>query len=130
MLDLYWGRADRCGSVPSELRYHGSFFIFSFAFFCILLHLLKVSAMAQVRDSFIDLERQRLLLEENVSKHQASLRHWQAWEIEYEGVKEELSSLGENHSQMDLEKFVQESEDNLFGNSERVSFNQKGLFFV
>jgi len=85
--------------------------------------------MAQVRDSFIDLERRRLLLEENVSKLQASLRHWQAWEIEYEGIKEELSSLGENYNQMDLEKIVQESEDNLFGNSERVSFNQKGLFF-
>lgn len=47
--------------------------------------------MAQkVRDSFLDLERHRQLLEENIEKLQKSLRHWQTWEAEYEGLKEEI----------------------------------------
>ena len=55
--------------------------------------------MAAVRDSFVDLERRRLQLEQNVAKLQSSLRHWQTWEIEYEGMKEEILALGENPSQ-------------------------------
>ncbi|KAK5153010.1 hypothetical protein LTR04_006309, partial [Oleoguttula sp. CCFEE 6159] len=42
------------------------------------------------RDSFLNLERHRLRLEENVANLQESLRHWQAWDAEYEGLKEEL----------------------------------------
>ncbi|TKA61011.1 hypothetical protein B0A49_10971 [Cryomyces minteri] len=38
----------------------------------------------------MDLERHRLRLEENVAKLQELLRHWQAWDAEYEGLKEEL----------------------------------------
>ena len=49
------------------------------------------SQMAQsLRDSFLDLERHRQLLKENISKLRASLRHWQTWEAEYEGLKEEI----------------------------------------
>lgn len=43
-----------------------------------------------VRDSFLDLERHRQLLEENIEKLRKSLRHWQTWEAEYEGLKEEI----------------------------------------
>ncbi|TVY76030.1 hypothetical protein LSUE1_G008137 [Lachnellula suecica] len=47
--------------------------------------------MAQpVKDSFLDLERHRQLLEENIEKLRKSLRHWQTWEAEYEGLKEEI----------------------------------------
>lgn len=47
--------------------------------------------MAQkIKDSFLDLERHRRLLEENIEKLRASLRHWQMWEAEYEGLKEEI----------------------------------------
>jgi len=47
--------------------------------------------MAQpVKDSFLDLERHRQLLEENIEKLRKSLRHWQMWEAEYEGLKEEI----------------------------------------
>lgn len=47
--------------------------------------------MAQsMRDSFLDLERHRQLLEENIEKLRKSLRHWQTWEAEYEGLKEEI----------------------------------------
>lgn len=43
-----------------------------------------------VKDSFLDLERHRQLLEENIEKLRKSLRHWQTWEAEYEGLKEEI----------------------------------------
>ena len=56
----------------------------------------------KVRDSLADLERYRLQLEENIKKLRASLRHWQTWEIEYEGMKEELLDLGDVHSCSDL----------------------------
>ncbi|TVY32725.1 hypothetical protein LOCC1_G007929 [Lachnellula occidentalis] len=47
--------------------------------------------MAQtVKDSFPDLEKHRQLLEENIEKLRKSLRHWQTWEAEYEGLKEEI----------------------------------------
>ncbi|KAE9366967.1 hypothetical protein N431DRAFT_429728 [Stipitochalara longipes BDJ] len=47
--------------------------------------------MAQLlKDSFLDLERHRRLLEENIEKLRKSLRHWQLWEAEYEGLKEEI----------------------------------------
>ena len=56
----------------------------------------------EVRDSLADLERYRLQLEQNVTKLRTSLRHWQTWEIEYEGMKEEILELGEVHSCSDL----------------------------
>lgn len=56
----------------------------------------------KVRDSLADLDKFRLELERNIAKLQASLRHWQTWEIEYEGMKEEILELGEVHSSSDL----------------------------
>lgn len=38
-------------------------------------------------------ERQRSELEEHISKLRKALRHWQTWEIEYEGLREEIASL-------------------------------------
>ncbi|EKD13295.1 hypothetical protein MBM_08738 [Drepanopeziza brunnea f. sp. 'multigermtubi' MB_m1] len=43
-----------------------------------------------VKDSFLDLERHRQLLEENIVKLRKSMLHWQIWEAEYEGFKEEI----------------------------------------
>jgi unconventional prefoldin RPB5 interactor 1 len=43
-----------------------------------------------IKDSFLDLERHRQLLEENIKHLRKSLRHWQTWEAEYEGLKEEI----------------------------------------
>lgn len=43
-----------------------------------------------IKDSFLDLERHWQLLEENIDKLRRSLRHWQTWEAEYEGLKEEI----------------------------------------
>jgi unconventional prefoldin RPB5 interactor 1 len=48
---------------------------------------------AAVRDSFKDLERHRLRLEENVEKLRKSLQHWRVWDAEYEGFKEEILGL-------------------------------------
>lgn len=56
----------------------------------------------KIRDSLADLEKYRLQLEQHIAKLRASLRHWQTWEIEYEGMKEEILELGEVHSCSDL----------------------------
>ena len=39
------------------------------------------------------LEEQRARLEENVEKLRKSLQHWQTWDAEYEGLKEDLYAL-------------------------------------
>jgi len=50
--------------------------------------------MAQaLKDSFLDLERHRQLLEANVETLRKSLQHWQTWSAEYEGLKEEIVAL-------------------------------------
>ncbi len=41
----------------------------------------------------IQVERQRNELEENIRRLRKSLKQWQSWEIEYEGLREEIASL-------------------------------------
>jgi unconventional prefoldin RPB5 interactor 1 len=41
----------------------------------------------------LQVEAQRRELEENIGKLRKSLQHWQSWEIEYEGLREEIASL-------------------------------------
>ena len=53
-------------------------------------------------DSFADLDRYRSSLEENVKKLQESLRHWQTWEAEYEGLQEEMLGLGDGPTEAQL----------------------------
>lgn len=53
-------------------------------------------------DPVSNLERLRLQLEENVAKLQAALKHWQTWEAEYEGLKEEIQQLPNNAGDADL----------------------------
>ncbi|KAI4260370.1 MAG: hypothetical protein LQ352_000343 [Teloschistes flavicans] len=45
-----------------------------------------------------EIERQRRRLEESVEKLNKSIRYWQTWDVEYEELKEELQSLGDNPS--------------------------------
>ena len=52
--------------------------------------------MAAVNDSFTKLESYRLQLEENVTKLTAALQHWQTWNAEYEGFKEEILGLDQD----------------------------------
>ena len=42
---------------------------------------------------FEEVEKQRLDLEEHIVKLRKALRHWQTWEIEYEGLREEIGGL-------------------------------------
>ncbi|KAI9879503.1 MAG: hypothetical protein M1830_008379 [Pleopsidium flavum] len=58
--------------------------------------------MTTLKDSFVDLERHRLRLEENVLKLRQSLQHWQTLEAEYEGLKEEILALGGKATSTDI----------------------------
>ncbi|KAK1716494.1 uncharacterized protein CLUP02_14041 [Colletotrichum lupini] len=49
--------------------------------------------MAAVRDSFLNLEKHRLQLEDSVAKLQKALQHWQKWDAEYESLREEIESV-------------------------------------
>ena len=55
-----------------------------------------------VKDSFADLERNRLRLEDNVAKLRKPLQYWQTWEAEYEGMKEEIEGLDDQHTDTEL----------------------------
>ncbi|MCJ1245072.1 hypothetical protein MMC30_002273 [Trapelia coarctata] len=59
--------------------------------------------MAASKDSLLDLERRRTQLEKAVADLRKSLQHWQIWEAEYEGLKEEISALGEKSSNQKLD---------------------------
>jgi unconventional prefoldin RPB5 interactor 1 len=70
--------------------------------------------MAQIlKDSFLDLERHRQLLEENVEKLRKSLRHWQLWEAEYEGLKEEILAAKQTPNQEQLSAICRDYEGEL-----------------
>ena len=58
--------------------------------------------MADAKEQLVGLESRRLLLEESVAKLRDSLQYWQTWEVEYEGMKEEILGLGEHASDTDL----------------------------
>ncbi|KAI1397214.1 Prefoldin subunit-domain-containing protein [Hypoxylon fuscum] len=49
--------------------------------------------MAASRDSFVDLERHRQRLEENVNKLSKALDHWKQWKKEYGALHAEIKSL-------------------------------------
>ncbi|KAL7817351.1 Prefoldin subunit domain-containing protein [Trichoderma gracile] len=49
--------------------------------------------MSDARDSFSDLEKHRLRLEETVSSLRKALQHWQTWDAEYEALKEEVEAV-------------------------------------
>ncbi|KAH7156338.1 Prefoldin subunit-domain-containing protein [Dactylonectria macrodidyma] len=51
--------------------------------------------MSGVKDSFLDLERHTLQLEELVKKLKKDLQHWQTWDAEYEALKEEVDDVSE-----------------------------------
>ena len=48
------------------------------------------------------IELQRKELEQNISKLRKSLQHWQTWEIEYEGLREEIASLPDGSNSKDV----------------------------
>lgn len=58
--------------------------------------------MADPSISFTNLESQRMQLEEKVAGLRKSLQYWQTWEAEYEGLKEEIITLGKEHTPNEL----------------------------
>jgi unconventional prefoldin RPB5 interactor 1 len=76
--------------------------------------------MAAVRDSFIDLEKRRRQLEQNVTELRGLLQHWQTWEAEYEGLKEELEGLGSTASRQEIQAVTEDYEATLL-NAKEIS---------
>ncbi|TDZ20495.1 hypothetical protein Cob_v006382 [Colletotrichum orbiculare MAFF 240422] len=66
--------------------------------------------MSSVRDSFLDLEKHRLQLEDNITKLQKALQHWRTWDAEYESLKEEIESVPQPASQKDLARIRRDFE--------------------
>lgn len=74
----------------------------------------NANTMAQtVKDSFLDLERHRQLLEENIEKLRKSLRHWQTWLAECEGLKEEILAVKPLPNRQQLVSICREYEGEL-----------------
>ncbi|RDW73435.1 hypothetical protein BP6252_07342 [Coleophoma cylindrospora] len=71
-----------------------------------------------IKDSFMDLERHRQLLQDNIDKLRTTLRHWQTWEAEYEGLKEELLSAGPSPSINQLRSLAEGYEGELVNQKE------------
>ncbi|KAL7943137.1 Prefoldin subunit domain-containing protein [Trichoderma barbatum] len=80
--------------------------------------------MSDDRDSFIDLEKHRLRLEDSVNKLQKALQHWQTWDAEYETLKEEVEAvtgtdqageLHRIHAEFDGELLSGKEIDEVFG---------------
>jgi unconventional prefoldin RPB5 interactor 1 len=59
---------------------------------------------APIRDSFPNIEKQRLELEENIARLQKALEHWQQWDAEYESLKEQIEELPTPVAQKDLRR--------------------------
>ena len=66
------------------------------------MNLIIAAKMRHDRDNFVDLERHRQALEQNVAKLRTALQHWQAWEIEYEGMKEDILKFRDNPNELEL----------------------------
>ncbi|TFA98250.1 hypothetical protein CCMA1212_009924 [Trichoderma ghanense] len=77
--------------------------------------------MSDARDSFSDLEKHRLRLEETVSSLRKALQHWQTWDAEYEALKEEVEAvsapaeLQRIHADFDGELLKGKELDDIFG---------------
>lgn len=89
--------------------------------------------MAAVKDHFIDLERHRRQLEDNVAKLEKALQHWRMSDAEYEQLKDEVEAIPEPATRDDLEQIREEFEgevvtgkevEDLFGKSNERSPKQ------
>lgn len=89
--------------------------------------------MLPVKDHFVDLERHRRQLEENVAKLQRALDHWRMSDAEYEQLKDEVEAIPDPSSRSALERIRVEFEgevvrdkevEELFGKSSERSSGQ------
>ncbi|KAL7926829.1 Prefoldin subunit domain-containing protein [Trichoderma austrokoningii] len=74
--------------------------------------------MSDARDSFADLEKHRLRLEDNVSQLQKALQHWQTWDAEYEGLREEVEAVTAADEAKELQRIHGEFDGELLGRTE------------
>ncbi|KAI3538039.1 hypothetical protein CSPX01_09836 [Colletotrichum filicis] len=74
--------------------------------------------MAAVRDSFLDLEKHRLQLEDSVAKLQKALQHWQKWDAEYESLREEIESVPQPASREALARIRRDFEGEVIDKKE------------
>lgn len=66
--------------------------------------------MASVKDHFIDLERHRRQLEENVEKLRKAITHWRMCDADYEELKEEVEAISGPADRADLDRICDEFE--------------------
>lgn len=74
--------------------------------------------MSDARDSLVDLEKHRLRLEDNVNKLQKALQHWQTWDAEYEGLKEEVEEVTAADEAKELQRIHGEFDGELLSRTE------------
>jgi unconventional prefoldin RPB5 interactor 1 len=75
-------------------------------------------AMSDARDSLADLEKHRLRLEDNVNQLQKALQHWQTWDAEYEGLKEEVEAVTAADEATELQRIHGEFDGELLSRTE------------
>ncbi|PQE15789.1 udp-galactose transporter like protein [Rutstroemia sp. NJR-2017a BBW] len=70
--------------------------------------------MAQaIKDSFLDLEKHRQRLEDNIATLRKALRHWQTLDAEYDGLKEEILSAEPTPNRQELVSIAQKYDADL-----------------
>ncbi|POS76861.1 hypothetical protein DHEL01_v204747 [Diaporthe helianthi] len=84
--------------------------------------------MASVKDHFIDLERHRRQLEENVEKLRKAITHWRMCDADYEELKEEVEATSGPADRADLDRICDEFEGHVITTKEvKEIFGEQGV---
>ena len=85
--------------------------------------------MSEANDSLLDLEKNRVVLEESIAKLEKAIQHWKTWDAEYEALKEEVDAVAESSQVNELHRIHRDFEgelltgkelDEVFGQPERT----------
>ncbi|KAI0105954.1 Prefoldin subunit-domain-containing protein [Daldinia grandis] len=76
--------------------------------------------MSAAKDSFLDLERHRQKLEENVTRLANALDHWKQWKKEYEALRADVKSLPSAASRKELRNTREKFKGELLNEKELV----------
>lgn len=90
----------------------------------------EMTAASSYNEPLDDVEKHRLLLEDNMNQLRKALQHWQTWDAEYEALKEEVEAipdeqahehehLREVHDTFEGELLVGKELDEIFGQQQR-----------
>lgn len=74
--------------------------------------------MASIKDHFLDLERHRRQLEENVEKLRKAITHWRMCDADYEELKEEVEAISGPADRADLDRICDEFEGQVITSKE------------